>query len=62
MKFLVMEATKIWDTDKPFLHVNLWQYLKRRCQFWKWRKKRTMGRPVLILWREPEQPKEESHE
>ncbi len=54
-KHLVCYDTTIFSSDlkAPLEEVGHLEYIKRRVQFWKWRKKRTMGRPVLILWRKP---------
>jgi hypothetical protein len=30
--------------------ISHWEYFKKRIQFWKYRKHRTMGRPILMRW------------
>lgn len=50
-KYLIMYSNRIADLDIPFLEVGNMEYLRLRLQFWKWRKKRTSGNSVLILWR-----------
>lgn len=38
-----------------------WEYIKKRIQFWKYRKHRTMGRPMLVRW-QPTPTKQEEKE
>jgi hypothetical protein len=48
-KHLVSDSASILDLDNPMYKVGHLEYIKRRVQFWKWRKHHTMGLPVLLL-------------
>lgn len=61
-RHLVMHTSLKHEDDilkTPLLEVGTWKYFKLRVQFWKWHKHRTMGRPVLILWRDPRESHKE---
>lgn len=60
-KHLICYGSRITDIRTPFIEVGNLEYIKRRLQLWKWRKKRTMGRPVLCLWKQPKTPEGSNH-
>lgn len=52
MSRLICYHTDIFDyKDHPLVEVGYREYIIKRCQFWRWRLHRTMGRSVLILRR-----------
>lgn len=55
-KHLYTESISILDFENPMVEIGHLQYIKKRVQFWKYRKKRTMGRPVLMLWKASTSP------
>lgn len=48
-KHLVFYGNSLLNNSALMLELSGWMYWKKRLQFWKWKKHRTMFRPVLVL-------------
>ena len=59
-KHLFVDDNKLHIGEPKFYDIR-WQelthleYIKRRVQFWKYKLHRTMGKPILMRWRDPSQ-------
>lgn len=54
MKHLFVDDNSLWSKEgkvHPFIDLSHWEYFKKRIQFWKYKKHRTMGKPILMRWK-----------
>jgi len=50
-------SLRIGEVNQPaWVTLSHWEYFKKRVQLWKYRKHRTMGRPILMRRRQPNDP------